>query len=95
MEYRHIADYARLYHRVLSSVAALTSTQFEGPNGRGAERRAAFELLNEILPRYRETIPPELQAHLGLNIDDIERQCRSRLCATVQHGHPGTSARPH
>ncbi len=71
-----VSEVARLYHQIKKAEFDLKRADYEGPNGIVAQKQAVRRLADELIPRYKEKIPKEIQDKLGLDIGKLEEKCR-------------------
>lgn len=73
---KDVGEIVKLYHEILIEQSNLKRTECEGPNAISTERMAAERLLTELIPRYREIVPQEIQNHLNIDLRRLENMCR-------------------
>ena len=66
-----VANVARIYHEIKISLQNLDATQYQGPNGIGAERDAV-KTLRILLNSYKQ-FPSEVIELLDIDISRLEK----------------------
>jgi len=74
-----VANLAKAYHETLTLIESLDRSDYEGPNGVGAERQAVSILLDEALPRLERLVSPSLEKALNLNLSELRAKVSRSL----------------